>query len=107
MTAQLTRVPEKQDVLGVYISKTSYSEVADLCIEWARRRIAEPTRTAQYICVTSVHGIITAQSDTELRGIINGATISTPDGMPVVWAIRSFGYKAQQRVYGPTLMLEI
>ncbi len=27
--------------------------------------------------------------------------------MPVVWALRSFGYRNQQRVYGPTLMLEI
>jgi N-acetylglucosaminyldiphosphoundecaprenol N-acetyl-beta-D-mannosaminyltransferase len=31
----------------------------------------------------------------------------TPDGMPLVWALRSFGEKDQQRVYGPTLMLHL
>ena len=45
--------------------------------------------------------------DAELRRVLNEASIATPDGMPVVWAMRSFGVKDQQRVYGPTLMLEM
>jgi len=42
-----------------------------------------------------------------LRSAINNADIATPDGMPVVWALRSFGAAGQQRVYGPTLMLRV
>jgi N-acetylglucosaminyldiphosphoundecaprenol N-acetyl-beta-D-mannosaminyltransferase len=54
-----------------------------------------------------VHGIILAKEDPDIARFINEADIVTPDGMPVVWALRSFGYRNQQRVYGPTLMLEI
>ncbi len=62
---------------------------------------------ARYICVTSVHGIVTAQDDPAFADILNAADIATPDGMPVVWALRSFGCENQQRVYGPTLMLKL
>jgi N-acetylglucosaminyldiphosphoundecaprenol N-acetyl-beta-D-mannosaminyltransferase len=54
-----------------------------------------------------VHGVMTAREDPELRKSLNQADIATPDGMPVVWAMRSFGRKEQQRVYGPTLMLKL
>jgi N-acetylglucosaminyldiphosphoundecaprenol N-acetyl-beta-D-mannosaminyltransferase len=100
-------VPEKQLVVSVGISTTSYAEVADLCTRWAAERRVLPCARARYICVTSVHGIILARKDPEIAGFLNGADIATPDGMPVVWALRSFGHNNQQRVYGPTLMLEI
>jgi N-acetylglucosaminyldiphosphoundecaprenol N-acetyl-beta-D-mannosaminyltransferase len=48
-----------------------------------------------------------AQDDPEVATILNEADIVTPDGMPLVWALRSFGSRNQQRVYGPTLMLEL
>jgi N-acetylglucosaminyldiphosphoundecaprenol N-acetyl-beta-D-mannosaminyltransferase len=46
-----------------------------------------------------------ARKDDAFRSILNGADIATPDGMPLVWALRSFGQRRQQRVYGPNLML--
>jgi N-acetylglucosaminyldiphosphoundecaprenol N-acetyl-beta-D-mannosaminyltransferase len=39
--------------------------------------------------------------------VLNSADVATPDGMPVVWALRSFGEAQQQRVYGPDLMLAL
>ncbi len=100
-------VPEKQLVVSVAISKTSYREVAELCRRWALERKTSSRSTARYICVTSVHGIMMARDDAQMAKIFNEADIATPDGMPVVWALRSFGFRDQQRVYGPTLMLEI
>jgi N-acetylglucosaminyldiphosphoundecaprenol N-acetyl-beta-D-mannosaminyltransferase len=47
---------------------------------------------------------MTAQDDAEVGEFLSGADIVAPDGMPVVWALRSFGFKGQQRVYGPTAM---
>ncbi len=99
--------PEKQQVVNVGISKTSYAEVVALCRRWSEERKTSRRARARYICVTSVHGIIMAQDDPEIARILNEADIATPDGMPLVWAIRSFGWKEQQRVYGPTLMLEL
>jgi N-acetylglucosaminyldiphosphoundecaprenol N-acetyl-beta-D-mannosaminyltransferase len=59
------------------------------------------------MCFLSVHGLITARDDMRVRRILNGADIVAPDGMPVVWALRSFGFKDQTRVYGPTAMYRI
>lgn len=39
------------------------------------------------------------------QNVINHAALVTPDGMPLVWALRLLGVKGQQRVYGPDLML--
>jgi N-acetylglucosaminyldiphosphoundecaprenol N-acetyl-beta-D-mannosaminyltransferase len=39
--------------------------------------------------------------------VVNQADLVTPDGMPLVWALRWFGIGDAQRVYGPTLMLRI
>jgi N-acetylglucosaminyldiphosphoundecaprenol N-acetyl-beta-D-mannosaminyltransferase len=38
---------------------------------------------------------------------VNGADLVTPDGMPMVWALRLFGVRAASRVYGPTLTLHV
>lgn len=100
-------VPQKHLVVSVEISTTSYAEVAELCMSWAAERKSSPPSRARYICVTSVHGIILARKHPEVARCLNEADIATPDGMPVVWALRSFGYRNQQRVYGPTLMMEI
>jgi N-acetylglucosaminyldiphosphoundecaprenol N-acetyl-beta-D-mannosaminyltransferase len=102
--------PRKQPVVGVGISMTSYSEVAQVCARWiAERRTdtAGSLRHARYICVTSVHGIVSAFLNRSLRPVFNAADIATPDGMPVVWALRSLGARSQQRVYGPDLMLAL
>ncbi len=100
-------LPNKQLVVSVGVSKTNYAEVVELCKQWATERRHSPPAEARYICVTSVHGVIMAQDDPELAKIFNAADIVTPDGMPIVWALRSFGSRDQQRVYGPTLMLDL
>ena len=91
----------------MHISRTNYGEVVQLCQSWASERRLKLTEAAHYVCVTSVHGVIMAQDDPELARILNEADVATPDGMPIVWALRSFGHKQQQRVYGPILMLEV
>jgi N-acetylglucosaminyldiphosphoundecaprenol N-acetyl-beta-D-mannosaminyltransferase len=97
-------VPAKLNVLGVGVSTTSYEEVSAVCARWISQR---PGGCARYICVTSVHGVMEARRDERVRRALNGADIVTPDGMPLVWALRSFGAASQQRVYGPNLMLAL
>jgi N-acetylglucosaminyldiphosphoundecaprenol N-acetyl-beta-D-mannosaminyltransferase len=98
--------PPKRNVLNIGVSTTSYSEVADVCRAWvARRRSGMGGAIAHYLCFLSVHGIITARDDEGVGAILNAADIVAPDGMPVVWALRSFGSAGQERVYGPTAML--
>lgn len=99
-------LPTKKPVVGVGISATAYDEVLDVVAGWVERRRDGAAAPGRYICVTSVHGVISSVFDPEIRKILNGADIATPDGMPLVWAMRSFGVSGQTRVYGPTLMLK-
>lgn len=102
---------EKQRVLGVGISATTYQEVCERTSEWIGETRALRANgvipQTRYVCLTSVYPIMTARSDTAFRRIVNAADLATPDGMPVVWAMRSFGRHGQTRVYGPTLMLRL
>jgi N-acetylglucosaminyldiphosphoundecaprenol N-acetyl-beta-D-mannosaminyltransferase len=63
-------------------------------------------RERHYVCVTGVHGVMESQRDPELRGIHNASGLTTPDGMPMVWAGRVAGVPIA-RVYGPDLMLAL
>lgn len=64
-------------------------------------------REQSYVCVTGVHGVMEAQRDAELRAIHNRSGLTTPDGMPMVWAGRRAGATWMSRVYGPDLMLKV
>jgi N-acetylglucosaminyldiphosphoundecaprenol N-acetyl-beta-D-mannosaminyltransferase len=102
----------KQLVVSASIDATSYDEVCARTKEWvdsaqAARMCGAQPPPGKYVCAASVHGIISARSDAGFRRALNEADVATPDGMPVVWAMRSFGCRRQQRVYGPTLMLRV
>ena len=97
----------KKVIVGVGVSMTSYGQAAESVAHCVERNRETPHVPAQYVCVTSVHGVIDAHHDPSFRDILNEAYLATPDGMPIVWAMRSFGARQQQRVYGPTLMLAL
>ncbi|WP_100444223.1 WecB/TagA/CpsF family glycosyltransferase [Glycomyces xiaoerkulensis] len=89
------------DVLGVGVSTVNQSMALAEITRWidsGRRR---------YVCVTGVHGVMESQRDAELRTIHNESGLTTPDGMPMVWAGRRAGAEWMDRVYGPDLMLNV
>ena len=92
---------ERVDILGVQISAVKLIQSANIVAKW----VAEGA--SQYVCVTTVHGIMECQQDPGLLEIYNTSGMATADGMPLVWIVRSRGYPAQTRVYGPDLMLEV
>jgi N-acetylglucosaminyldiphosphoundecaprenol N-acetyl-beta-D-mannosaminyltransferase len=105
-------LPAKTSILGVGISATSYSDVVSLCRAWVtQRRYAERAGAAppeaRQVFICTVHSVMTGVLDAHFRNLINSADVATPDGMPLVWALRSFGVDGQARVYGPTLMLRL
>ncbi|MEQ8169671.1 MAG: WecB/TagA/CpsF family glycosyltransferase [Candidatus Eremiobacterota bacterium] len=91
----------KINIFGSLISAVSLSQAVFLIEE----KIHE--KTSSYICVCPVSSIVTATEDREFQHIINNSFISTPDGMPVVWYLKSKGAKDVTRVYGPDLMREV
>jgi N-acetylglucosaminyldiphosphoundecaprenol N-acetyl-beta-D-mannosaminyltransferase len=93
--------PARVNVLGVGISVLNLdSAVAE--IDQALRE-----KRKGYVCVTGVHGVMEAQRDDGLRAVFNRSLLTTPDGMPMVWAGRWAGHDEMGRVYGPDLMLRL
>lgn len=91
--------PPKTDVLGIPISMVTTEEVV--------RILASPPRDrAAVIAVCNVHSVMSARHDPELYAAISGATVATPDGMPLVWAIRATRSTDQTRVAGPDFILD-
>ena len=89
------------DVLGVGISAIDPDDALGEVTRWIDNGIQH------YVCVTGVHGVMESQGDAELLRIHNESGLTTPDGMPMVWAARLAGAKNTQRVYGPDLMLAV
>jgi N-acetylglucosaminyldiphosphoundecaprenol N-acetyl-beta-D-mannosaminyltransferase len=89
------------DVLGVGISAIDLDMALDEIESWIT------AGEQHYVCVTGVHGVMESQADAELRRIHNASGLTTPDGMPLVWAGRHAGAKTMRRVYGPDLMLAL
>ena len=60
-----------------------------------------------YVCVSNVHTTMMGYFDSSYREITNGSLLSVPDGVPLVWGMRSLGAGAQDRVRGPSLMRDL
>lgn len=85
-------------VLGMRVDATSYRDASERVIRWAREE-----RSA-YVCVATVHMVMEAFDSGAFQRTVNGADLVTPDGVPLVWALKGLGVKDASRVYGPELM---
>jgi N-acetylglucosaminyldiphosphoundecaprenol N-acetyl-beta-D-mannosaminyltransferase len=84
-------------ILGMRVDATSYAEAAGLVRDWAARR------ASKYVCIATVNNVMESYDSAEFRDVMNNADLVTPDGMPLVWALRLFGHRKATRVYGPDL----
>ncbi len=86
-------------VLGINVNAVQIPSVIAQIEEWIRERSA-----CHLIAVTGMHGVTEAQHDDYFKRILNSADLVVPDGMPLVWVARKYGYHLRRRVYGPELM---
>ena len=86
------------DVLGVKVSAINLKLAVERADQWI------VGGSPGYICVTGVHGVMEAQSDSGFRQILNHACMNTPDGMPMSWIGHLQGFPEMNRVYGPDFM---
>ncbi|NNE59954.1 MAG: WecB/TagA/CpsF family glycosyltransferase [Woeseia sp.] len=91
----------KINVLGVGVSAVNIPSAVEIIDSWVKNRLRN------YVCVTSVHGIVESQHHDDIKKIHNAAGLVTPDGMPLVWFMKSAGQSQVDRVYGPDLMLAV
>jgi N-acetylglucosaminyldiphosphoundecaprenol N-acetyl-beta-D-mannosaminyltransferase len=87
------------NILGVGVTPVNLPQAVAMVERWREEGRRE------YVCFTTVHGLMQAQRDPELRSAFNRARLTTEDGMPVVWWCRGSGFPDAGRVYGPDLLL--
>ncbi|MBV9267575.1 MAG: WecB/TagA/CpsF family glycosyltransferase [Acidobacteriaceae bacterium] len=84
-------------ILGMKVSRTDYQHASSLILSWAKQKLS------RYVCVATVNNVMEAFDSEKFQTVMNQADLVTPDGMPVVWALRCLGRKNATRVYGPDL----
>jgi len=84
-------------ILGMRVDATSYTETTAAVVELAQ------ARAGGMVCVANVHMVMEAFDDRGFQRSVNSSDRVTPDGVPLVVALRSLGLSRAQRVYGPTL----
>ena len=88
-------------ILGMRVDITSYKDATQQVLEWAG------AEERCYICAANVHMVMETYDSEEFRKRVNCAALVTPDGMPLVWALRLLGVKEATRVYGPDLTIHV
>jgi N-acetylglucosaminyldiphosphoundecaprenol N-acetyl-beta-D-mannosaminyltransferase len=79
------------------VDATSYEDAADRICSWAQ------SGASAFVSVASVNNVMEARDDPGFLGVMNRSDLVTPDGMPLVWALRLLGVRGATRVYGPDL----
>lgn len=89
--------PPKAPVVGTPVSLTTCEQVLG-------RLAARPADRATVVAVCNVHSVMSARRDPLLGRALADADVATPDGMPLVWALRATAWPDQPRVSGTGLM---
>jgi len=84
-------------ILGMRVDGTTYAETTAAVVEMAL------ANAGGMVCIANVHMLMEAFDDPAFRGLVNSAERVTPDGVPLVSALRRAGVTQAERVYGPTL----
>lgn len=88
-------------VLRTKISTLSFQETILLIEKWIEKN------EKQYVCVCNTHSLVTGYNDSSFKKVLETAGLRVADGMPLVFALKKLGFKNQERVDGPNLMLSL
>jgi len=89
-------------ILNSKITASSFNNTVNKIKKWIDLKDKN-----KYVCVCNTHSLVTASKDIYFSRALDNADICTPDGMPLVWALRMYGFQNQDRVDGPNLMLKL
>lgn len=91
----------KAEILGVNVdcfTMTQAVEKIDALIK---------NKTPSIVATANAEMLMFANSDAELKNILNGAAMVTADGAGTVWAARHLGYEMPERVAGVDLVTNL
>ncbi|MBW4553041.1 MAG: WecB/TagA/CpsF family glycosyltransferase [Aphanocapsa sp. GSE-SYN-MK-11-07L] len=88
-------------VLGFPISALPFRQVVDLLLGWAKEG------EGKMVCIANTHMLVEAHRNNEFADVLQQGSLLTPDGMPLVWMLRSMGVLHPERVAGPDLFVAL
>jgi N-acetylglucosaminyldiphosphoundecaprenol N-acetyl-beta-D-mannosaminyltransferase len=88
-------------VLSFPISALPFSQVLDLLLGWAKEG------EGKMVCIANTHMLVEAHRDDKFADVLRQGSLLTPDGMPLVWMLRSMGVLHPERVTGPDLFVAL
>ena len=88
-------------IANLRVHTGEYEQFVHTIIEWGR------IRRSSYVCVANVHMTIEAYDDPSFAEVVTGADLVTPDGTPLLFALKSLHGVRQERVAGMDLMASI
>jgi N-acetylglucosaminyldiphosphoundecaprenol N-acetyl-beta-D-mannosaminyltransferase len=86
------------DLLGLKVNRLSMTEALSVI----RRFIDE--RTPRHIVTADASMVVLSRDDTDLKRIVQGADLVTPDGAGILWASRLLGKPITHKVSGVDLV---
>ena len=92
---------EYRTIITTRIAATSYEHASQQVIAWAH------DKTPCFVSAANVHVVMEACDNTQFTAALKKADLITPDGVPLVWALKMLGVKNATRVYGPDLTLSV
>lgn len=105
MISELLTKPRQLSVIGFPVAVSDYSEIT----QWCRDKAGESDR-AYAVSAANTHLLSLARLDPSFGEVMGKFDLICPDGTPLVWTLNaqlSEEEKLKDRVYGPTLMLEV
>ncbi len=84
-------LPASVELLGVPLALIDYNGVLD----WMDASIDAGAR--EYVCVAATHTVMACDEDPQLREAVRGASMTVPDGQPLVWALPGPGTRRRAR----------
>lgn len=86
----------RSDVYGTPVSSCS--------LEGVSRLARQPGPSGHVIAIANVHSVMSARRDADLAATLRDAEVVTPDGMPLVWAMKAAADNPAERVTGIDVM---
>lgn len=88
-------------VISLDLSVAPYREMQDWIMLKAN------SRESRTVCCANVHMVVEAKRDSRIAEAVNYADRVTPDGVPLLWAMRGLHAIEQERIAGMDLMISL
>lgn len=85
-------------VIGMPVSPLNLDECIEQILSWGA------LKESRYVCVANVHMAVESELNAKFREVVASADLVTSDGMPLVWLLKTLGYRKKERVCGRDIM---